>query len=65
MLEALASTRCICGTRADALRREGQTVMFVAVDGAAGGSASALPIRIKATTREAIDALHARGHARS
>jgi Cu+-exporting ATPase len=45
---------------AEARRREGQTVVFVAVDGhAAGFLAVADPI--KSSTKEAIDALHADG----
>jgi Cu+-exporting ATPase len=46
--------------RADALRREGQTVVFVAVDGTAAGLVGvADPIR--ATTADAIRALHEEG----
>ena len=41
------------------MRREGQTVMFVAVDGKAGGLI-AVADPIKPSTAEAIDALHAR-----
>ena len=48
------------GARADALRREGQTVMFLAVDGALAGLV-AVADPIKATTAEAIAALHAEG----
>ncbi|HVL48440.1 MAG TPA: copper-translocating P-type ATPase [Candidatus Thermoplasmatota archaeon] len=44
----------------DAMRREGQTVMFVAVDGALAGLVS-VSDRIKASTPEAIRALHAEG----
>ena len=33
------------GARAEDLRRDGNTVMFVAIDGRAGGTSSALPIR--------------------
>jgi Cu+-exporting ATPase len=46
--------------RADALRREGQTVMFVAVDRASAGLVGVAD-PIKATTREAIQALHREG----
>ncbi|MDZ7787224.1 MAG: copper-translocating P-type ATPase [Halofilum sp. (in: g-proteobacteria)] len=47
-------------TRADALRAEGQTVMFVAIDGQAAGLLGvADPIR--ETTREALEQLHAAG----
>ena len=46
--------------RAESLRREGQTIMFVAVDGkAAGLLGTADPI--KASSREAIDLLHEEG----
>ncbi|AMY09332.1 Silver exporting P-type ATPase [Luteitalea pratensis] len=46
--------------RADALRRNGETVMFVAVDGAYAGLIGVAD-RIKATTVEAIKALHDEG----
>ena len=46
--------------RADELRRNGETVMFVAVDGAAAGLIGVAD-RVKATTAEAIRALHAEG----
>ncbi|MCC7240844.1 MAG: heavy metal translocating P-type ATPase [Dehalococcoidia bacterium] len=46
--------------RADALRRNGETVMFVAVDGAYAGLVGVAD-RIKATTVEAITALHDEG----
>ena len=46
--------------RADALRSEGQTVMFVAVDGKAAGLLGVAD-PIKASTPEAIRALHAEG----
>ena len=46
--------------RADALRREGQTVMFVAVDGLAAGLVGVAD-PIKPTTAEAIQALHREG----
>ena len=45
---------------ADALRADGKTAMFVAVDGSAAGLV-AVADPIKATTAEAIRALHARG----
>jgi P-type Cu+ transporter len=48
------------GPRADAMRTEGQTVMFVAVDGTLMG-AIAVADPIKATTPAAIRALHAEG----
>ncbi len=47
-------------TAADALRRDGQTVMFVAVDGRPAGMV-AVADPIKATTADAIDAIHADG----
>jgi Cu+-exporting ATPase len=46
--------------RADALRREGQTVMFVAVDGQPAGLVGVAD-PIKPTTAEAIQALHREG----
>jgi len=46
--------------RADDLRRQGQTVMFVAIDAAAAGLIGVAD-PIKATTAEAIRALHADG----
>jgi len=46
--------------RADALRQNGETVMFVAVDGVYAGLV-AVADRIKATTAEAIKALHDEG----
>lgn len=46
--------------RADALRREGQTVMFVAVDGKPAGLLGVAD-PIKPTTPEAIQALHREG----
>ena len=46
--------------RADDLRRNGETVMFVAVDGAAAGLIGVAD-PVKATTGEAIRALHAEG----
>jgi len=46
--------------RADQMRREGQTVMFVAVDGKPAGLIGVAD-PIKATTREAIQALHGEG----
>jgi P-type Cu+ transporter len=46
--------------RADDLRRNGETVMFAAVDGAAAGLVGVAD-RVKATTGEAIRDLHAEG----
>nr|WP_291984562.1 copper-translocating P-type ATPase [Luteitalea sp.] len=54
-----ATTETLAG-RADELRRNGETVMFVAVDGAAAGLIGVAD-RIKATTPEAIRALRAEG----
>ncbi|MCM3879992.1 MAG: heavy metal translocating P-type ATPase [Vicinamibacterales bacterium] len=59
-LEALGSSPAALLVRADELRREGQTVMFVAIDGKPAGLVGVAD-PIKATTREAIDALHAQG----
>jgi len=47
-------------SRAEELRSEGQTVMFVAVDGRAAGIVS-VSDPIKETTQSAIDELHAEG----
>jgi len=47
-------------TRSDALRREGQTVMLIAVDGRVAGLVGVRD-PIKATTREALDILKAEG----
>jgi Cu+-exporting ATPase len=47
-------------SRAEALRREGQTVMFVAIDGRAAGLVGVAD-PIKPTTREAIESLHREG----
>jgi P-type Cu+ transporter len=46
--------------RAEALRREGQTVMYVAIDGKPAGLLGVAD-PIKATTRDAIEALHREG----
>jgi Cu+-exporting ATPase len=48
------------GDRADALRKEGQTVVFVAVDGEIAGLLG-IADPIKPTTKDAIDALHKDG----
>jgi Cu+-exporting ATPase len=47
-------------SRADQLRRDGQTVMFIAIDRRLAGLVGVLD-PIKPTTAEAIDALHAEG----
>jgi len=48
------------GARAEALRAEGQTVMFVAIDGGAAGLIGVAD-PIKASTPEAIETLHREG----
>ena len=60
LLTDLGATVGSLANRADELRRNGETVMFVAVDGAAAGLIGVAD-RIKATTHEAIQALHAEG----
>ena len=60
LLTDLGATVGSLANRADELRRSGETVMFVAVDGAAAGLIGVAD-RIKATTHEAIQALHAEG----
>jgi len=57
---AEVGTAAIATDRADALRRNGETVMFVAVDGVYAGLVGVAD-RIKATTVEAIEALHGEG----
>jgi Cu+-exporting ATPase len=59
-LEALGLDPGVLRDRADALRREGQTVMFVAVDGRPAGLLGVAD-PIKTTTGEAIQALHREG----
>jgi Cu+-exporting ATPase len=60
LLDDLGIDTRAAGDRADALRREGQTVMFAAVDGAPAGLVGVAD-PIKATTTEAIQALHREG----
>ena len=60
LLEALAVDPGPLRDRADALRRDGQTVMFVAVDRKPAGLI-AVADPVKATTADAIRALHAEG----
>jgi Cu+-exporting ATPase len=60
LLESLGVDPGPLAERAEALRKEGQTVMFVTVDGEAAGIV-AVADPIKETTRAAIDALHAEG----
>ncbi|MGE3706228.1 MAG: copper-translocating P-type ATPase, partial [Vicinamibacterales bacterium] len=57
---AAAGAAAIATDRADALRRNGETVMFVAVDGVYAGLVGVAD-RIKPTTAEAIKALHDEG----
>ena len=59
-LESLAIDPGGLRERADSLRREGQTVMFVAVDGQPAGLVGVAD-PIKETTPEAIEALHRQG----
>ncbi len=59
-LEALAMDPGPLRDRAEALRREGQTVMFVAVDGRPAGIVGVAD-PVKPTTSEAIQALHHEG----
>jgi Cu+-exporting ATPase len=59
-MESLGVAVGVVSERADALRREGQTVMFVAVDAQLAGMIGVAD-PIKATTPEAIRALHAAG----
>jgi Cu+-exporting ATPase len=59
-LEALGIDPGELRARAEELRREGQTVMFVAVDGRLAGLVGVAD-PIKPTTREAIEALHREG----
>ncbi len=58
MLEAVAVDPGELADRAEAMRKEGQTVMFVAVDGSPAGLLGVAD-PIKETTPEAIRALHA------
>jgi len=59
-LEALGVDSGVLRARADALRHEGQTVMFVVIDGRAAGVVGVAD-PVKATTAEAIKALHDEG----
>jgi Cu+-exporting ATPase len=60
LLETLGTDAGELLTRAEALRGDGQTVMFVALDGKAAGLVGVAD-PIKASTPEAIAALHADG----
>jgi len=60
MMEEAGVDAAHLAERAEALRAEGRTVMFVAIDGEAAGLIGVAD-PIKEGTREAIDALHAAG----
>jgi Cu+-exporting ATPase len=60
LLEGLAVDLAPLGERAESLRRDGQTVMFVAIEDKLGGLLGVAD-PIKASTPEAIQALHADG----
>ena len=60
LLESLGVDAGALRPRAEALRREGQTVMFVAVDGKAAGLLGVAD-PVKATTAEALATLHREG----
>jgi Cu+-exporting ATPase len=60
MMEAEGAKGGLPLARAEALRTAGQTVMFVAVDGAFAGIIGVAD-PIKASTREAVEGLHAEG----
>jgi Cu+-exporting ATPase len=60
LLDGLGASAGAFATRADDLRGEGQTVMFVVVDGAVVGILGVAD-PIKDSTPDAIDALHAEG----
>jgi Cu+-exporting ATPase len=59
-LEALGVDPGLLRDRADTLRRDGQTVMFVVVDGKLGGLVGVAD-PVKETTREAVEDLHRDG----
>jgi Cu+-exporting ATPase len=60
MMDSAGAVDEALAARAEELRREGQTVMFVAVDGAAAGLVG-VSDPVKETTAEALDSLHAAG----
>jgi Cu+-exporting ATPase len=60
MMQQMALDVTLADAKADALRADGKTAMFVAVDGALAGIV-AVADPIKATSAEAIRALHALG----
>ena len=64
MLESISLSIEALQPKADELRRNGQTVMFVAVDDRPAGLIG-VAHPIKASAREAIAALHADGHLRA
>jgi len=60
MMQLLGVDTRQLGSRADALRSEGKTAMFVAIDNKPAGLVAVADL-IKDTTREAIEALHREG----
>ncbi len=60
MMESAGAVDEALTERAEALRREGRTVMFVAVDGVPAGLVG-VSDPVKETTREALDSLHETG----
>jgi len=60
LLEELGISAGVLPDKAEAMRREGQTAMFVAVDGKAAGLLGVAD-PIKSTTAEAIEKLHVEG----
>jgi Cu+-exporting ATPase len=60
LLDALSVDPAVLRDRADVLRQQGQTVVFVVVDGQPAGLLGVAD-PIKATTAEAIEALHREG----
>jgi Cu+-exporting ATPase len=60
LVEQLGADAGAIADRAEALRRDGQTVMFVVVDGNVAGLVGVAD-PVKETTAEAIDALHREG----
>ena len=60
LLEEMGADVGVLGDRAEALRRDGQTVMFLAVDGRSAGLVSVAD-PVKDTTLEAIRMLHQEG----
>ena len=60
LMQAISVDVGALGPRADTLRQDGGTVMFVAIDGKAAGLIGVVD-PIKASTQEAIDLLHREG----